>query len=311
MRVLVLGAGAVGGYFGGRLAEAGRDVTFLLRPARAAAIAAQGLVIDSPAGNVTLEIKTVTDGAAAAGSDLVLLACKAYDLDAAMQAIAAPVRQGAVILPLLNGLAHIERLQAAFGEAQVIGGMCQVLATLGAGGEIRHLDKMARLVYGRFAPQIATQQHAGLLDQIDALFAGVNFASKRIEPVEQSLWDKWIMLATMAGVTSLMRSSIGAIMAVPGGADLISSFLAETSAIAAAAGQPPSEGYLDGVRKIVLAAGSAAKASLLRDMERGGRIEGAHIIGDLVRRAEGFGLATPLLRLANLNLQVYEQSLAG
>ncbi|HEX9447786.1 MAG TPA: ketopantoate reductase family protein [Dongiaceae bacterium] len=311
MRVLVLGAGAVGGYFGGRLAEVGRDVTFLLRPARAAAIAAQGLVIDSPSGSVTLPVKTATDGAVAIGSDIVILACKAYDLEAAMTAIEAPVRHGAVILPLLNGLAHIDRLQAKFGAERVIGGMCQILATLGDAGEIRHLDKMARLVYGRFAGQLATGAHAALLDALDAVFAGVNFATKRIEPIEQSLWDKWIMLATMAGTTSLMRGSIGAIMAATGGPELIGDFLAEVSTIAAAAGQAPSESYLESVRKIVLAPGSGAKASLLRDIERGGRIEGAHVIGDLLRRAEAFNLETPLLRLANLHLQVYEQSVAS
>lgn len=309
MRVLVLGAGAVGGYFGGRLVEAGRDVTFLLRPARAAAIMAKGLVIESSSGDATLSVKTVTNGAAAVGCDLIILACKAYDLDAAMAAIEAPVKQGAVVLPLLNGLAHIERLQAIFGADRVIGGMCQILATLGEGGEIRHFDKMARLVYGRFADQVATGAHVKLLDALDALFAGVNFATKRLEPIEQSLWDKWVMLATLAAATSLMRGSVGAIMAADGGPELIGGILAEVNAIATAAGQPPSDGHLDNVRKIILVPGASAKASLLRDIERGGRIEGEHVIGDLVRRAQGFGLDTPLLRLANLHLQVYEQTI--
>jgi 2-dehydropantoate 2-reductase len=309
MRVLVLGAGAVGGYFGGRLVGAGRDVTFLLRPARAATIAERGLVIKSPAGDATLAVKTVTSGAAANGSDIVILACKAYDLDAAMAAIEAPVKNGAVVLPLLNGLAHIDRLQAAFGADRVIGGMCQILATLSDNGEIRHFDKMARLVYGRFAAQLQAGDHTTLLDALDTLFDGVNIATKRLEPIEQSLWDKWVMLATLAAATSLMRGSAGAIMAAPGGKELIEGLLSEVSAIATAAGQPPSDGYLDNVRKIVLVPGSPAKASLLRDIERGGRIEGQHVIGDLVRRAEAFGLATPLLRLANLHLQVYEQSI--
>ncbi len=306
MRILVLGAGAVGGYFGGRLAEAGRDITFLLRPQRAAVIAARGLVIQSPAGGAVLPVKVAAAGDAAVGGDLVLLACKAYDLDGAITAIEGPMRQGAVVLPLLNGLGHVERLRAAFGADRVIGGMCQILATLGADGAVKHLDKMARLVYGRFADQVAQDRHADLMTALDQAMTGANFGSKRSEPIEQSLWDKWVMLATMAGITGLMRGSIGEVMATTDGRTLIEAFLGETIAVATAAGYGPSETYLDNIRKIILTPGSSAKASLLRDIERGGRSEGAHLIGDLLRRAQGFGLETPLLRVANCHLQIYE-----
>ncbi|MDY0881354.1 ketopantoate reductase family protein [Dongia soli] len=309
MRILVLGAGAVGGYFGGRLVEAGRDVTFLLRPHRAAQIARQGLILESPVGNATLPVKVATDGSAAIGSDVVILACKAYDLETAIAAIEKPVQAGAVVLPLLNGLAHIDRLRRAFGQERVIGGMCQILATLSSDGTVRHLDKGARLVYGRFAEQIERQSLAVLMEKLDRIFTDVNFTAKRGEPIERSLWDKWLMLATLAAATSLMRGSIGQIMASDDGAKLIGGILAETVSVARAAGYPPSEAYLETVRRIVLEPGSPAKASLLRDIEKGGRIEGAHLIGDMLRRAQAFGLETPLLQVANCHLQVYEANL--
>lgn len=309
MRILVLGAGAVGGYFGGRLAEAGRDVTFLLRQRRAAQIAEHGLALESPAGNAALPVKVVTDGSAAIGSDVVILACKAYDLDAAITAIEKPVQAGAVVLPLLNGLAHIDRLQQAFGKERVIGGMCQILATLSSNGTVRHLDKGARLVYGRFAEQIERQSLTTHIEELDRIFADVNFTAKRGEPIERSLWDKWMMLATLAAATSLMRGSIGQIMASDDGARLIDGLLAETVSVATAAGYPPSDAYLENVRQIVLQPGSSAKASLLRDIEKGGRIEGAHLIGDMLRRGGAFGLEMPLLQVANCHLQVYEANL--
>jgi 2-dehydropantoate 2-reductase len=145
---------------------------------------------------------------------------------------------------------------------------------------------------------------------LDGATTDAGFASKRSEPIEQSLWDKWIMLATMAGITGLMRGSIGEVMATRDGAALIEALLGETISVATAAGHAPAPAYLDGIRKIILAPGSPAKASLLRDIERGGRIEGDHLIGDMLRRAEGFGLETPLLRVANCHLQVYEAAQA-
>ena len=132
MRILVLGAGALGGYFGGRLAEAGGDVTFLVRPARAARLAERGLVIESPFGNAALAVNPVTE--AGPGYDLVLLTCKAYDLDGAIEAIRPAMQEGTAVLPVLNGLAHIDKLQAAFGSENVLGGLAKIQATMAADG---------------------------------------------------------------------------------------------------------------------------------------------------------------------------------
>src|SRR5690349_21850600 len=142
MKILVLGAGGVGGYFGGRLAEAGADVTFLVRPRRAEQLARNGLVVESPFGDIRRPVATTLDAATGGPYELVLLTCKAYDLESAVEAIAPAVGRGAAVLPLLNGMAHLEALDARFGAAQVLGGLCFVAATLTADGTVQQLGSM-------------------------------------------------------------------------------------------------------------------------------------------------------------------------
>lgn len=312
MRILILGAGGVGGYFGGRLIESGADVTFLVRPGRARQLAERGLVIKSPMGDATLKVSTLTaDDPARAGSgpafDLILLTCKAYDLGAAIDAIAPHVAAGnGLVLPLLNGMAHIDALRGRFGADRVIGGLCGIFATLSAEGDMLHLDKFARIAFGRFQDQVRRGVLEAEAAAIAQVFAAASFASKRSEPIEQGLWEKWVLLAAMAGSTCLMRASIGAILESDDGTAIIEELLAETVAVAAGSGFPPGDTGLANARNILFAAGSPASASMLRDIKKGGRIEGDHIIGDMLRRARGLGLATPLLRLANAQLQAYE-----
>ena len=129
-KILVLGAGGVGGYFGGRLAQSGAHVTFLVRPARREQLQRDGLRIVSPLGDLTLPVRTVVADELSAGYDLVILTCKAYDLDSSMDAIAPAVQGSCTVLPLLNGLVHLERLDERFGRAQVLGGSCAIDVTL-------------------------------------------------------------------------------------------------------------------------------------------------------------------------------------
>ena len=307
MKILMLGAGGVGAYFGGRLIESGADVTFLVREGRARQLAENGLVIKSPVGDAKLTVRTLTAADPGEPFDLIILTCKAYDLPSAMDAAAPHMAAGnGLILPLLNGMAHVDTLRARFGADRVLGGVCGIFATLSPAGEMLHLDKPAIIRFGRFQDQIARQALERETADMEKLFAGANFASKRIEPAEQILWEKWLMLATMAGSTCLMRGSVGAILGADDGTALMQELLAEAISVADAAGFPPSEGHLANARSILLAKGSPASASMLRDIQKGGRIEGDHIIGDLLRRARGFGLDTPLLRIANAHVQTYE-----
>ena len=304
MRILVLGAGGIGGYFGGRLAEAGADVTFLLRPARAARIAETGLVVRSPHGDIVRPVRSVTE--AGAGYDLVLLTCKAFDLEAAMAAIAPAMAGGAAVLPMLNGMRHLETLDAAFGAGHVLGGLCHIAATLDAAGEVRHLNKMHALTLG---PRRDGQ------DGIVAAFAeaarGARFDLRVSEDPIQDMWEKFVLLATMASMTCLMRGNVGQIMAAEGGEARMLATLAEADAVAGAAGHASRPPRLAAARGTLTERGSSFAASMLRDVERGGRTEAAHVVGDMVARAGAAGLAAPMLATAWCHLQVHEARVAG
>jgi 2-dehydropantoate 2-reductase len=306
MRILVLGAGGVGGYFGGRLAEAGADVTFLVRPKRARLLRERGLVIKSPAGDAEIAVKTMAAGEEHGRFDVAILACKAYDLADTEPALFPHVDNGALLLPLLNGMAHIDWARDRFGHGRVVGGTCECSTTLDADGTIRHLNQFARLTFGGFAEQPNSSEIDPVLDDFAAAAANAKFTSRRADPIDQALWDKWVMLATMAGMTTLMRASVGEILATQDGDDLMAELLEETIAVATESEYPPAPETVANMRKLLFAKGSNFTASMLRDMEAGHPIEGDHIIGDMYRRGREMGLDTHLLRTALCHLQAYE-----
>jgi len=303
-----VGAGGVGGYFGGRLAESGADLTFLVREGRARQLAERGLVIKSPLGDAAFPVRALTEADPGQPFDLIILTCKAYDLASAIDAAAPHMAAGAgLALPLLNGMAHIDVLRARFGRDRVLGGLCGIFATLSAQGEVVQMEGLPpRLSFGRFKDQIERKVLEEPTREAERMFAAANFNSKRVEPIEQGLWDKWVVLAALAAGTCLMRGSVGAIVAGNEGAAIMEELVAETASVARAAGYGPSDQHLTASRGILTAAGSPATASMLRDVQKGGATEGDHIVGDMLRRARSFGLATPLLRIANAHLQTYE-----
>jgi 2-dehydropantoate 2-reductase len=299
VRILVLGAGAVGGYFGGRLAEAGGDVTFLVRERRAAELAAHGLVIASPCGDAVLRARTITT--ASEPYDLVLLCCKAYDLASAIDSIAPAVGDGTAVLPLLNGLRHLDLLDERFGAARVLGGLCAIPATLGANGRIEHLGKFHRMSFGE-----RDGRRSERVDAFAALAARAKFDSAASDDILQEMWEKWVLLATLAGMTCLMRAPVGAIVATRDGEAVTNELLDECNAIAAASGHAPRAKVLEQNRATLTARGSSFTASMLRDIERGGPTEGEHILGDLLQRARALGIGVPLLRIAACHVEAYE-----
>ena len=303
MRVLVVGAGAIGGYFGGRLLEANRDVTFLVRPRRAAELAAHGLKIRSRFGDVTLaNPATLLAENLHDTFELVLLSCKAYDLESAITSFAPAVGPGTVILPLLNGMRHLEILNERFGRERVLGGQCLIAAAL-TDGEIVHLNDTHDLSFG--------DQNGALSDRVKAiatLMDGVRFKAHASTEILQEMWEKWVFLATLAGSTCLMRAAIGDICASPGGTDFIVGLLEECCSIAAAAGYSMREAQLKRARDMLTAKGSTLTASMLRDVERNAPIEADHVIGDLLGREKGSGAQgkPSLLSLAYTHLKSYE-----
>jgi 2-dehydropantoate 2-reductase len=311
MRILVVGAGATGGYFGGRLAAAGRDVTFLVRPARAAQLRDDGLVILSHLGNVTLrDVKAVTQDAltapGAAPFDVVLLSCKSYDLDSAIESFAAGVGPSTAILPFLNGMRHLDVLQARFGTQAVLGGVCMIASTLNERREIVHLNDIHAISFGELGGGASARAQA-----IAGTFSDAGFHVKASDRILQEMWEKWVFLATLAGSTCLMRAPIGAILATPDGEAIVERLFAECREIAAGNGHAVRDAFVERSRSMLFASGSPLTASMLRDVQNGMRIEADHVLGDLIRRA----IATPaaraddalsLLRIAYSQLKAYE-----
>jgi len=305
MRILVVGAGAIGGYFGGRLMEAGRDVTFLVRPRRAAELASAGLVIRSAAGDATLRAPpTVLAEHLGEPFDLVLLSCKAYDLDGAIASFAPAVGPRSAILPLLNGMRHLDVLDARFGPDRVLGGQCVIAATLDDNRAVIHLDRNHQLSFG--------ERSGALSDRIAAIAAamtGAKFDAKASPDIVQEMWEKWVFLATLAGATCLMRAAVGDIAKAPGGTGIVLGLFDECRTVAEANGHAPRAAFAERARAVLTAAGSAFTASMLRDVERNAPIEADHIVGDLIRRGEATGSLPgdrSLLRIAYANLSAYE-----
>ena len=302
MRILVVGAGAVGGYFGGRLLEAGRDVTFLVRPGRAARLAETGLVIRSSTGDADLpKPPTILAGDLREPFDVVLLSCKAYDLDGAMSAFAQAVGPETAIVPLLNGMRHLDVLDQRFGASRVLGGTCLISARLDGAGRIAHLNDVHSLSFGARIDSQLPKAAA-----IAAEMTGVKFKARASTEILREMWEKWVFLATLAGINCLMRGTIGDVV-VAGGGDLALLLFEECRAIAAAAGWPPREAFLERSRPRLVTASSTLAASMLSDLERGGPTEADHILGDLLRRrAEAPAEDRSMLRIAYTVLKTAE-----
>ena len=282
MRILIVGAGALGGYFGARLLEAKRDVTFLVRPKRAAQLAKTGLVVKSKLGDAHIANPPIVLAEdIAAPFDLILVGCKAYDLDATMESFARAVGLDTVILPILNGMKHLDSLSQRFGAQHVLGGLCIISATLDDDGVVPHLNDLQILVYGEL-----DGSRSARIEAIEKIFAGVQGDLRSTTTIVQELWEKWVMIASLAGTTSLMRALIGDIERA-GGGELALALLAECAAISASAGYPPREAWLERGRTNLTAKGSMLTASMMKDLERGARTEADHIIGDLLARRVG------------------------
>jgi 2-dehydropantoate 2-reductase len=306
MRILVIGAGAVGGYFGGRLADAGRDVTFLVRGRQSEAIRQDGLRIVSPHGNATLDPKLIAANEITGSYDLILLCVKAYSLAVAMNDFAAAVAPNTIILPLLNGMRHIELLAGRFGEDSVIGGVCLISAEIDTQGRIVQLTDIHRLVYGE-----RPGNHSARISALNESMQGAMFDARTSENILQEMWEKWVLLASLGAATCLMRGNIGEIEAIPGGAHLSRAILRECNAISTACGYAPGDAFLARSEKVLTTHGSNLTSSMYRDWSKNAPVEVDQILGDLLERGRNFALNTPLLEAACVNLRIYQARLSA
>lgn len=306
MRILSLGAGAIGGYFGGRLIEGGSDVTFLVRDKRQKLLAEQGLRIESTFGNFTTPVKAITESQIAGPYDIVLLTNKAYDLPSAMQTIEAAVGENTAVLPLLNGVAHIEILNKKFGRERVLGGVAKIAATLTPDGVIKHLNDWRYITFG--------EQNGTLSPRVLALkaaFDKTSVVATAADNIMQIMWEKIVHLSTIAGMTCLMRASVGEIARTDEGAALMIEFLERNAEIAKREGFGPPDKFLTEYRKLFSDKQSTYTASMLRDLERHGAIEGDHIMGFMLKKARQHQIDPALHRIVYISLQSYEQRRAA
>ncbi|MEU4284640.1 ketopantoate reductase family protein [Nocardiopsis dassonvillei] len=301
MRILVVGAGAVGGYFGAHLVRAGRDVDFLVRPARAALLGEHGLRVRDVRGRVeAVPVRAVTADRVGPDYDLVIVAVKSYGFDDALKDLSPAVGPRTAVLPFLNGMRHIDALVERFGADRVYGGVAMVMTRLGEQGEIVQVGTMGQLIYGPLGehPVVAPQDVHAALD------TGDHTATSAAD-IRQELWDKWVFLATLGACTCLMRGPIGRVNSAPGGQEFTAAVFAEAIAVATASGHPPGEAAQKRADAIIADTTSSTTTSMYWDLTQGNPVEADHIVGDLVSRGRELGVPTPLFSLAYTHLSVY------
>ncbi|MGE0705409.1 MAG: 2-dehydropantoate 2-reductase [Vicinamibacterales bacterium] len=301
MRVLILGAGGVGGYFGGRIAEAGTDVTFLVRPKRREQLLRDGLRISSPVGDAQLTVKTTTSSDVRADYDVVFLACKAYDLESAIDAVAPAIGEGTKLLPLLNGMAHFDRLDARFGRAAVLGGTCTLQVSLGDDGVIRHSGPFQRIVFGE-----RDSSQGPVAASLSAAFGASKAGWEHATDIDQELWEKIVFLSAMAATTCLFRANMVEIASTSAGRDALERAVDANVAVAVKEGRTPRPEAMTMMQSVFTGQSGPLTSSMLRDLERGRAVESDHIVGWMLDRARANGVDDAVLSLAYVHLKAYE-----
>lgn len=305
MKILILGAGGTGGYFGGRLVQAGADVTFLVREKRAAQLA-NGLRIETTKDAVTLHVQTVTAANVTADYDVVILSCKAYDLASSIDAIRPAMRASTLVMPLLNGISHLDTLDAAFGRASVMGGSCQIAAMLTKDGIVKSMADAHSIVWGA-----RDESQRETVAKLAEAFTPSVVDWRVSENIMQDLWEKVTFLSTLAAMTCLMRGTVGEILATPDGGALMRRCMDSCIAISTREGYPPRENIITRFDKVLASTGSPLTASMLRDLEGGGQIEADHIVGFMLGRARAHGIDDTVVSIAYAHLKTYENRRAA
>ncbi|KON89877.1 2-dehydropantoate 2-reductase [Sporosarcina globispora] len=304
MRILVVGAGAIGGYFGGKLLEKGEDVTFLVREQRKHQLEKNGLLVESVHGDMKFgEPKTIQAGEKGEAFDVILLSTKAYHLEGAIQDIRPYTGDKTLILPLLNGIAHMDKLTAVFGEEKVLGGLCFIETTLGENGKVIQTSPVHDFVFGERSGEKTER-----ILKLQEAFSGTKANFRLSENIEQEMWHKYLFISTLSGVTSLFRSPIGPIRDQASGLNSVKEVLKEASAIMRGLGAPLADGIEDAQVKKINEMGYEMKSSLQRDMEKQQAIEADHFFGYLLEKAILLDLNAPVLGAIYANLKVYEKN---
>jgi 2-dehydropantoate 2-reductase len=304
MDILVVGAGATGGYFGARLAQAGRDVTFLVREGRAALLRERGLRVTGPNGTSVIQPRLVTAGQLTGTAGVILVTVKAAGLDTVIGAAAPAVGPRTAVVPVLNGIRHLGLLNAAFGESRVLGGVAQLATQLDENGDIRQLIDAVSL---RFGAQDG--RPAPAVERTRDLLSGAGFPAAVSGDIIADMWSKWAFIAAAGAVTCLLRGPVGEIVAVQDGAQTVHAVIDEVYAVARGAGHPVADQERARTLALLTAPDSPFTSSMYRDLRQGKPVEVEPILGDLAAAGRTAGLRTPLLDAAAVTLRVYQHSL--
>jgi 2-dehydropantoate 2-reductase len=301
MKLLVVGAGAVGGYFGGRLAEKGENVTFLVRENRKKQLEQNGLLIQSIHGNIHIKPQLLLSGEPAEAFDVILISTKAYHLDSAIEDVRPYIGKDTMILPLLNGMSHIDKLVESFDEKNVLGGLCFVESTLDQHGTIIQTSPIHDLVYGE-----RNGEKSERITRLENVLTGTKANFLLSDKINQEMWVKYLFISTLSGITSLFRSPIGPILENKEGVKTIEKVLHEAATIMRSIHAPLPEGIEVLQKDKLIAMNYEMKSSLQRDMEKSLPIEADHLYGYLLNLANINDIDAPTLKIINLNLKIYE-----
>jgi len=306
MRIAVMGAGGVGGYFGARLAQAGHDVTFIARGRHLEAMQQKGLALKSPLGDAVLKVKAVGAAADAGPADIVLFAVKLWDTEAAAGQLRPVVEKSGHVIPFQNGVESVARIGAVLGKERVMGGAAYIAARIAEPGTIVQTGTMARL---RFGPALQSQRKAA--EAFHAACAQAKIDCELTEDIERVLWEKFVLLVGISAATTVTRQTVGVLRADPDLRWLLEAVMRETWAVGRARGVGLAD---DLVAKTLAQADTFApemRASMAADLEAGGRLEAPWLSGAVARMSAEAGLEAPVNRAVYAALKPFVNGSAG
>jgi 2-dehydropantoate 2-reductase len=289
MRIVVMGAGGVGGYFGARLAQAGQDVAFIARGKHLAAIRDRGLTIKSSLGGANLKV-TATDNASSLGSaDIVIFTVKLWDTESAAEQLRPVIGERTVVLPFQNGVDSIARIGAVLGKRHAAGGVAQIAAVIGEPGVIVHTGTMQVLRYGA-----AEAGQRPLLEQFDAACASAGFTHELVEDIELALWQKFVFLSSFSGITCLTRQPIGVVRSDTDMRRTFAAALHEAWGVGRARGVPLADDLPEKLLAMADSLPAEMVASMLHDLNAGNRLEAPWLSGHVAQMAGDAHVRAPV-----------------
>lgn len=289
MHIVVIGAGALGAYFGARFEEAGAEVTFLVREKRAKQIREHGIHVNSSQGDYTIKTpRIITNTAEVTSADLVFVSVKGYHLKETLESLKQLTEKGAHVLPVLNGIEHISMLQEQLGKDNVIGGLCFIIATINDKGHVEHSSDFHQLVFGPLEP---TQTN--ICKQLDALADQANISTKHSDKILPELWKKYMFINAFSGITTATNLPIGPVIDYPETFYIAEMILQEMKQLANKYNVDITEAHVEAAKKNFMNLNREATSSMHQDRRKNQTLEVDHLHGGAIRLAKAAGMDLP------------------